>query len=253
MERKPVSTNESKRRNKPKRNEKSTQNDTSNRNEEPYAYCTRTNHSIEDCYFRRNAEKLEKDTKSKMSAAIVEKTCAIVDRPTRDLWFLDSGSQSHTTNNRSGFVSLQDAGEIALESAGGDDIRVEGVGTYEVCARPNLTLELKDCIYAPGLIANFLSSGKLNKHGFDVLLRRDGACLVYNDNDIVATGQMRNGMYEMNFGERCAQQQKKVIAATKHKSRSLMDWHKAMGHLNFTDLRRLLSNLGVKVKEDASE
>ena len=252
MERKPVFIHESKRRNKPKRNEKGTQNDVNNRNEESCAYCTRTNHSIEDCYFRKNAEKLKKDTKSKVSATIVEKTCGIINRLTRDLWFLDSGSQSHTTNNRSGFVSLQEAAEITLESAGGDDIRVEGVGTYEVFARPNLTLELKDCIYAPGLIASFLSSGKLNKHGFDVLLRRDGVCLVYNDDEIVATGQMRNGMYEMNLGKRREQLPKNVIAVARHKSRTLMDWHRAMGHLNFTDLKRLLNNLGVRVKDDAS-
>ena len=40
-----------------------------------------------------------------------------------------------------------------------------------------LTLRLKDCVYAPSLIANFLSCGKLNERGMDVFgkVRREGS------------------------------------------------------------------------------
>lgn len=47
-----------------------------------------------------------------------------------------------------------------------------------------------DYVYAPDLIGNFLSAGKLNKSGMDVLLRRDGACVVSDDDGVVAIGRL---------------------------------------------------------------
>lgn len=239
--------NKGKRKNKPKSSFKDDQSE--EKEKVPCSYCARTNHKLEECHFKINAEKLkaeQQQAKTKCTA-IRHKICGLTIRTNSDLWYLDSGAQSHTVNNNLGFVSLQPNHNLALESAGGEDIRVEGVGTYQIKAQPGLTLDLKDCIYAPDLIANFLSSGKLNKNGMDVLLRKDGTCLVYDEKEIIATGQLQDGMYVMNLGKDYNSQTKKIIAATKHKSRTLMDWHKAIGHLNFTDLRRLLKNFNVKV------
>ena len=62
-----------------------------------------------------------------------------------------------------------------------------------------MILERKDCVYAPKLIASFLSAGRLNKSGKDIFLRRDGTCVVYDDDGVVATGQLKDGMYLTNF------------------------------------------------------
>ena len=50
----------------------------------------------------------------------------------KDEWWLDSGTQTHSTNNDEGFTSLQKTKNVTLGSAGGDEIAVEGVGSYQV-------------------------------------------------------------------------------------------------------------------------
>ena len=130
-------------------------------------YCAKTNHTVDKCFFKKKAEALKQKLPNKAEdkfrvSAIVKKACGLTKRSDRDVWYLDSGSQSHTVNNDAGFVSLRQTKDVVLESAAGDDIGVEGIGAYRIRSRPNLVLELKDCIYAPSLIANFLLSGKLN-------------------------------------------------------------------------------------------
>ena len=177
----------------------------------------------------------------------------LTERSDRDIWYLDSGSQSHTVNNDAGFISLRQAESVTLESAAGDDINVEGIGSYRIRSRPDLVLELRECIYAPSLIANFLSSGKLNQNGMDVLLRKDGVCLVYDGDDIVATGQLKNGMYVMNFSETANFSGKNVVAAQTKKMRSLIYWHKTLNLLNAGDLKLLLKKLDIKTEDEDFE
>ena len=212
LERKTFSTNEQDAFNRGKRRNK-TKGDQKEDTKQLCTYCTRTNHTVDRCFFKQKAEQLGKQESKLKVTAIRQKICGLVERPDHNAWYLDSGSQSHSVNNDSGFVSLTQSHNVQLESAGGDDIRVEGVGSYRIKSRSDLTLELKDTIYAPGLIANFLSSGKLNNGGIDVLLRRDGVCLVLDDDGVVATGRLKGGMYLMDLGEKCNTQPKNPVGS----------------------------------------
>ena len=242
-----------------KRNPKNRQrNDSKTDPEQQCTYCARTNHTVEKCFVKQKADALKQKSSGKSEdrfrvSAIVEKVCGLAKRSDRHVWYLDSGSQSHTVNCDDGFVSLREGTNVALQSAAGDDIDVKGIGVYHIRSKPNLVLELKECIYAPSLIANFLSSGKLNDNGMDVLLRRDGACLVFDDDGIVATGQLKNGMYVMNLGANTNVNEKNIIAAQVKQRRSLIEWHKALGHLNVDDLRSLLKRLEIKTDDDSFE
>lgn len=117
-----------------------------------------------------------------------------------------------------------------------------------------LTLRLKDCVYAPSLIANFLSCGKLNERGMDVFgkVRREGSsgrCRLgvrQRRNCCHGTTSRRN--VRDGFRWKSTSQVRSIIAATKHVNRSLMDWLKAMGHLYFADLRRFLKTFDVFFK-----
>ena len=223
------------------------------------SYCARRGHTTENCYTKARADKLvtasksdEPTVKSKITA-IKHKVCAVKRKTKDSRWLLDSGSQSHTVPEDDGFESIDRNHNVELESAGGDDIRVEGVGSYHVQTRDDLFLTLQNCIYAPDLIANFLSTGKLNEAGMDVLLRKDGRALVYDDDGIVVTGKLVNGMYEMNMGEHFRKDNVNIIAATTFKKRTITEWHKALNHLNFVDLRKLLDNIGVKNQDQIPE
>ena len=82
------------------------------------------------------------------------------------------------------------------------------VGTYGVETRPSLKLLLQNCFYSPELIANYMSASKLNKHGMNILLWKD---------KVVKT--------------------KNKVAALRPNQSTCFNWHKALGHLNFEDVR----------------
>ena len=138
---------------------------------------------------------------------------------------------------------------ISLESAAGDEIKVEGIGSYRIRSRPNVVMELRNCFYAPSLVANFLSAGKLNEAGMDIFLRRDGKCIVSDDDGVVVTGRLTNGMYKMDLNSG----PKHSMAAQFKKRRSLFDWHKALGHLNVSDLRVVLKEFNIATDDKEFE
>lgn len=60
--------------------------------------------------------------------------------------YLDLGSEVHSVNNVKGFGVLQEAHNIQLESAEGQDIEVHGVGTYDIQSENGTILRLQQCV-----------------------------------------------------------------------------------------------------------
>ena len=207
-------------------------------------YCHKKRHTEEKCWRRKGDEKSKSEPKLKVTA-IMQKLCAISqsdkDDQSSDI-YLDSGSEIHSVNNIKGFGVFQESHNIQLESASGQEIKVRGVGAYDIQAETGTTLRLRQCVYAPSLIANFLSAAKLNDNGMDILLMRDGTWKVVDDDGIVASGVRKNGMYLLSVKESDTAK----IAAIGRQSRTIMDWHRSLGHLNFSDLLGMSEKLGIK-------
>ena len=228
-----------------KRNEKTTKYERSDKSEKDVlicTYCAKTRHTAENCFFKKRAEKLNNERKVKMSA-IRMSSCAISSQTERENFYLDSGAETHSVNNANGFDILQESHNIKLESAHGQEIEVSGVGVYGIRAGTGVTFKLRDCVYAPSLIANFLSAGRLNDHGMDILLSRDGTCRVFDDDGVVATGVKRNGMYLLDMRSRSCESLR--TATIQKKKRTAMEWHRTLGHMNFRDLLRLSDKLKI--------
>ena len=213
-------------------------------------HCGRRNHVVENCYFKNRNEKSSEKSKLKLSA-IQQRTCAMVDGRHENKWYLDSGAHSHSVNDENGFESLSKSHNIELESAGGDTIKVEGVGVYNVQADTDVTFKLQNCIYYPQLIAKFSSAGKLNDHGMDIWLKASGECQILENGKIMATGQKRNGLYELNLQTKSVDN--RTLAAIKGNPTTLMEWHRRLGHLNYTDLMRLADKIDLKKCDEPFE
>lgn len=80
----------------------------------------------------------------------------------------------------------------------------------------------------------------------DIHLLKDGTWQVVDDEGVVASGSRKNGMYLLNVKKSDTVK----IAAIGQQARTVMDWHRSLGHLNFTDLMCLADKLGIK-KTDA--
>ena len=222
-------------------------------------HCSKKGHSIETCWSKKRTDRAKDDERTSEKSdkvkvtAIKTKLCAIRRQEQHEVWYLDSGAGAHSVNTSKGFVSLDKNQRIALESANGEDIVVEGVGVYQIETKHGLRLMLKDCHYAPKLIGNFLSASRLNRHGMDILLRQDGTCIVFDGDEIVIVGHQSAGMYVMDVGGKFANGESTVIAALRPALRSLMDWHRALGHVNFNDLCRLKSYLNISRTNEPKE
>ena len=214
-------------------------------------YCKKKRHTEDKCWRKKNEEKLKNDQKLKVTA-IRHKLCVIGQDNRNDQSddvYLDSGSELHSVNNIKGFGLLQESHGIELESAGGQEIKVHGVGTCDIQTKNGTILRLQQCVYAPSLIANFLSAEKLNDNDMDIFLLRNGTWKVVDDEGVVATGKRKGGMYLLDVEKSDIAK----ISAIGRRSRTLLDWHRSLGHLNFTDLLRLSDKLGIKKPHDTPE
>ena len=212
-------------------------------------YCNKKGHLTEECW-KKKADAADETSKSTAKAKdktrvtmIKRKACrlyAIKEGQSEGVpWYLDSGCEGHSAKEETGFIEMCTNKTAVLESAFGQEVQVRGIGTYEVRTRPDMKLHLRDCYYSPELIANFMSASKLNKHGMDILLRRDRTVLVMDDEGVVAKGYEEKGMYRMCIGSDIDRLPKSKMAALRPNQRSNFDWHRALGHLNFDDVARL--------------
>ena len=112
-----------------------------------FFYCAKINHTVEKCFTKKKAVALKQNSAEKTvdkfkESAIAHKVCGVMERPTKGEWWLDSGTQTHLTNNNEGFVALRETTNFTLESTGGDDVVVESAGIHHVRSRPDMILEL---------------------------------------------------------------------------------------------------------------
>ena len=219
-----------------------------NKQKKQCTFCNKKGHLVEDCWAKQKTEKaddesktVEKPKEKTKLTAIRNRVCKLSEKKIN--WFLDSGAGTHSVCKPDGFTDFDKSRKTVLESASGQDIEVKGVGTYEIRTRGDMKLLLQDCHYAPELIGNFMSASKINKYGMDIMLRRDGTVLVLDDDGIVAQGHEENGMYKMCVDDEAVHVSNNKIAALRPSQRSFLDWHRALGHLNFEDM----SKLGIKM------
>ena len=208
---------------------------------DPCTYCMRFNHQPKDCFHKPKTESGEKEKASnqpneKSKCTVIRSRLCKLNKSEKDVWYLDSGAGTHSVCKSDGFVKIDKHRKAVLESANGEEIEVKAIGTYEIQTKNDMKLVLQDCHYAPDLIGNFLSASKINKHGMDIILRKDGTVLVMDDDGLIAQGYEENGMYRMYVDDEVTENR---IAAIRPNQRSIMDWHRALGHLNFDDILKL--------------
>jgi hypothetical protein len=149
-----------------KRQESGTSTSTSE-NTKYCGYCKKhTNHTIEDCYKRKNAEKKKQQQAEKANAATeneeamvtIEYCNAVQDEP--NYWIGDSGATSHMTNSTDWLTEIEDI-DVNVKLGDGSIVKATKKGKYHGTAvqKDGTTspILLTDVKYIPVLKSNLLS------------------------------------------------------------------------------------------------
>ncbi|GLI62320.1 hypothetical protein VaNZ11_004893 [Volvox africanus] len=171
----------------------------------------------------------------------------------QDPWWLVSGSKNHITGDRQvlhNFRPLPSGLKINIEVGNGCILPAEGYGDVVLTRAPGVTIE--HVIYVPGFRHNLVSVSSLTDKGFDVLFNQLEARITHGDVSIVAA-RCTTGLYKFmssasqvtaDFASPAEPPDAPAFLATEAKSVSL--WHRRLGHLDLTNMKRLVQEGMVK-------
>lgn len=156
-------------------------------------------------------------------------------------WLLDSGCTDHLINNDEFFenvinlkkpidVNLPDGKKLKATKLGKMRVHFEN---YDISNQ----VELKNVYYVPGLRENLLSTSKIAASS--TIVTKGLNAKIYNNNrDLVAVAVLDNGLYRMKSF--IYNMKKEGIYANITKLTEKERWHRALGHVNFQYLDKLV-------------
>ena len=233
-------------------------------------YCCKYGHKATDCKLREQAKKIRKSNSKKTSkdeaavnAAIASTQAAneatIADAeiwacyttiPTtsdqdpifQKAWHLDSGATDHICNNKKAFLKIQRLPKpIQVRIGDNSIVPAAGIGTVLLTALKSQQIQLTDVLYVPAIGTNLLSVSKLTDKGCEVQFSKNGQATILNQKDrSIATAYRKNGMYQVRVST-CflARKSTPKVQERRPKPFPIELWHQRLGHLNFSDIRKL--------------
>lgn len=216
-------------------------------------FCKKPNHMKKDCaeYKKWLAKKQAQGSKDKVNSVNSDNNDFVfaVNGKVRDGWLLDSGATRHVTNSREFFGSLDETYKANIEVGNGEKVNVVGIGNGKVqfLNRAGKVQEAtaKDVLYAPELVGNVLSIGKLAENGFEIIFK-DNYCEIDKNNEQVAVVDRKNNLYQLRTPERVN------ILSLEHNENCIHSWHRRLGHRDPAAIRRMAAKElvgGIKIKE----
>ena len=145
-------------------------------------------------------------------------------------WVIDSGASSHMSHKREWFSELSVFSKrISCTVGDGNKVEVVGVGTVpfiSIVEGREMVGELKDVLFIPSLATNLVSIGATTKQGIVSCFRGNRCTLTKNDAVVAIGEKFDDNLYILNIESNIKMGNCLLI----QKSRSLTEWHKALGH-----------------------
>ena len=177
------------------------------------------------------------------------------DRISSYSWVADSATTSHITNQRSAFIEYMPLQEKKITGIGNIGTEAQGCGTIQIVScvnEKNITITLRDTLYAPKAVNNLLSLSRLDEEGGTAHINDGQIILSDKNHHIIAIGKCVRRLYVLD-------------ARTKDKTNELsntaqqrLTWdtlHRKYGHIGITGLKYLIKNQlvdGINIDENSS-
>ena len=208
-------------------------------------YCKKEGHKKADCYARK--KKLEGEENAE--AAVVIDALTVSDSWHQEKWVIDSGCSYHMTSRRDWFDTFEEvtSGRVAL----GDDstVDVQGVGSVKIKVYGGTVKVLNNVRYVPKLKRNLLSTGTLDRLGFDHAGGK-GKTRFYKDGKLALQGTLSGSLYLLD-GETVVAGESNNVQVKKSSDETDL-WHRRLGHMSLKNLQ-ILARKGILDKRKISE
>ena len=166
-------------------------------------------------------------------------------------WLIDSGATRHMTASKELFTSLKKLeNPTTVKVANGENLKAIGIGEIELEAGGGLRspARLTETLYVPGLAGNLVSVPKISKTGSKVTFLGDKCTITYPNKDkIMAEAYKRGSLYVLKTGS-------DRVSVTKTSEddevSDLERWHRRLGHLNLSDVKKALSKSEIQIKSE---
>lgn len=172
----------------------------------------------------------------------------------KDAWVLDSGASDHMCHRREWFEDFIQV-STGVTIGNGAKIMARGKGGINVLAfngKEWISKRMLNVLYVPEIHLNLFSSGKAMDHGHQ-LKSNSERCELLKDDNIVAVGVRREGLFQMLLRVIEPSRDGEAMANVAIKKISLRAWHERLGHQNIAHVKKFLSNEGIDfINEDFS-
>lgn len=126
-------------------------------------YCKKEGHKKADCFARK--KKLEGGESAE--AAVVIDALMVSDSWHQEKWVIESGCSYHMTSRRDWFDTFEEVSSKQVKLGDDFTVDVQGVGSIKIKAYGGTIKVLNNVRYVPKLKWNLLSTGTLDRLGFD--------------------------------------------------------------------------------------
>lgn len=102
-------------------------------------------------------------------------------------------------------------------------------------------------LHVPDLRTNLMSVAKITDKGYEVIFKKNAACILDESRQIITTADRKGDLYFIRESSEYAS-----VAKQSWKS-NLMEWHERLGHLNERSLKEMAERktvLGLKLEKD---
>lgn len=164
-------------------------------------------------------------------------------------WFLDSGANSHMTNDILFFKELNTEYRSTVRVANKDSCTVEGIGEGQVeCLTTSGTtksLKLSKVLYVPDLDSGLISVGSLDHLGYHLKIKNNHMMIFKNDEEI-AVGDSSSQMYKLRTPEYA------FAVMPQHPENCIHKWHDRFAHRDPKAIRALCNHnlaTGIQIED----
>lgn len=191
--------------------------------------CKQFGHYKNKCPNRNSGKQNSKDNRPGVSG--VFSAVFLSGQFSRKDWYIDSGASAHITVLESCLDDCKPSGIEHIVVANNTKVPIKCAGNVKIqtqVGRESYDILVKDVLCIPELTTNLISVSQLVKNGNKVHFESD-VCKIFNtQNTLIATADLVDNVYRLNLNRLSA-----CFLTTAD------TWHRRLGHLNFTDLKKM--------------
>lgn len=214
--------------------------------------CHKPGHSKENCWAKggdkegQRPKRYGKYAQKMYGLYTASKAIVNTSELQKEDWILDSGANSHFTNDKSLLFDFQETQPEEIQVAKGEAL-MHAVGIGKIKLRPshlqNTIVELHKVLYVPDLSTNLLSLSQVDQKGFTYHGGNNELRILGPERETILIAKMVNSTELYLLDAQPIKPKYQAFPTQKQLGKStqatLGEWHRRLGHLNTNSILRL--------------